>query len=501
MDSMVVELPLSIIYAASEAVQKGHRLKLVDLRVENGSFEDILGPYLDQGVRLVGISVMTGNPLKNAREISLFIRKHYPHVPIVWGGPHVTVIPETMNEPFLDYLVRGFGARPLEQLIAHLKTGSPTLESISGLSYRTQRDLIVHNPRSVEFERIHYSHIPYDMINVDSPHYRRLYKGDAQRLFSIFTTVGCPYKCTFCISPTLYEVIKGKKWLGDPEEEVIEHIEMLIARYQASHITVIDDTSFVSIKRMQRIFERILERNIIIHLEFRGARINEVDKMDDYFLDLMARVGVRVLQIGVETMSQRMLDLFEKNITKEQIFRVNRNLARHPNVKPVYNFLFGAPGETYADLLETKEGILQLLRENPQAYVGFGGDWKPVPGSKLLDVAITDYHYCAPVSLDDWIQVDTSDATKKLYYPWYTPRQNNLIKFLQVSSFVIDDKMVRESHNNHSPLFIILRLMARTYKPIALLRMKFDFYDWMFEYALWQITVRFLAAQTSRGSR
>lgn len=62
MDSMVVDLPLSIIYAAAESVKRGLTVEVADLRLEK-DWRATLRRILDRGVRLAGVSVMTGMPL------------------------------------------------------------------------------------------------------------------------------------------------------------------------------------------------------------------------------------------------------------------------------------------------------------------------------------------------------------------------------------------------------------------------------------------------------
>ncbi|MBF0294466.1 MAG: radical SAM protein [Magnetococcales bacterium] len=493
MDSIIMELPLSIIYAAAESAKRGDDLKLLDLRREKGDWRQAIHPILQQGVRLVGISVMTGMPLASAREISRYVKEHFPHVPVVWGGPHPTVLPETIREEFIDFLVRGDGSLPLADLIAALRSGQPDFAAIPGLSFKDGQGEAVHNPRATGFERIHYTDIPYHLLDVGSDDYQRLYKGERQKLFPIFTSVGCPYKCTFCVSPAIYKVINGKKWLPDPEDEVIEHIEFLIANYQVTHLSIIDDTSFVDLPRMGRIFRKIIARGLHLTLEFRGARINEIDRMDDDFLELMVAAGGRVIMVGVESASDRILKTMQKGITREQILRVNRKLARHPKLIPHYNFLYGSPGEQYEDLVETKDVVLQLLADNGNAYFGIGSDWKPIPGSVMLEVAEREFGYVGPKTLDDWIEIDTFDSTRKIRHPWYSDRFDNLVKLMQLSAFVIDDKLIKESRGNTTWFFRLVRLAARIYKPVAYFRMRHNLHHFMIEYSLYRILARLIS--------
>ena len=486
MDRMIMDLPLSIIYAAAHSVKRNFNVKAVDLRCLDENWKKVLSSFFGQGVLLAGVSVMTGTPLYYAREISLFIKKNYPDTKIVWGGPHVTLLPETIQEDFIDFLIRGYGSIPLAELIKCLKSDKSNYSAIKGLSYKSYGK-VFHNERSPEHEMLHYLEIPYYLIDVKSPQYTRSYMN--KQMFPIFTSIGCPYQCSFCVHPTIYKELNAPKWRPYPEKDVVDHIEYIIKKYDATHICFMDDTSFANLKRMKKIFDMIINRGINVTLEFRGARVNEIDRMDDDFISLMIKAGGRVMLVGVESGSDRILNIMQKGITREQIIRVNQKLAKFPDIIPHYNFIYGSPGEKYNDLIETKTVVLQLLKDNPKAYFGFGGDWKPIPGSKMLDLAEKEYNFKTPKTLNEWIQMDSSDAKKKIVHSWYTRKHNNMIKLMQISSFVIDDKIIKESFSNKTIGFRIIRFISRIYKPIAIFRLKFNIHHLLIEYNIWKLTL------------
>lgn len=493
MDSMVIDPPLSILYAASDSVKRGYKVECVDMRTVEGDWKAVIDHYLAVGVRLIGLSVMTGRPCKNSRDVCLYVRSKAPDVKIVWGGPHPTVLPETLEEPYLDYLIRGYGSQALAELIEAVR-GERPFEGIMGLSYHDENGNAVHTPRKKEFEKISYKDIPYSLINVKSERYARSYNG--KRMFPIFTSIGCPYQCSFCVHPSIYKEINGKKWLPLEDEDVLEHIKFAVREFNANHIVFIDDTSFPQLPRMKRLLDAIAEMKeamgLDLTLEFRGARINEIEKMDDEFIETIIRAGGRLLMAGVESGSDRILKSFQKGISRNQVMEANRKLARFPMLKVYYNFIYGTPGETYQDLLDTKELAVQLVMDNPNAYFGFGGDWKPIPGTKTLEIAEQQFGYRAPKTMNEWIEIDSSDADQKIVHPWYTRDHNDLIKLLQVSSWVIDDKLIKESEGNTSLFFRLIRTMSRIYKPIALFRLRHNFHRFMIEYEMYMTALRLL---------
>jgi len=110
----------------------------------------------------------------------------------------------------------------------------------------------------------------------------------------------------------------------------------------------------------------------------------------------------------------------------------------------------------------------------------------------MLDIAEQEFGYKAPKTLDEWVQIDSADAEKKITHSWYSREQDDLIKLMQVASWVIDDKLIKESKGNNSPLMILIRTLSRLYKPIAQFRFKFTFHRFMIEHDLFLFAVRML---------
>lgn len=487
MSSVVVDLPLSIIYAAAESNKSGYDVKLLDLRCIP-DWESVLIDEIKNEYAIVGISVMTGMPLKNSIEISKIVRKFSPLSKVVWGGPHPTVLPETINESYIDYIICGYGSNALKCLADYLIKKTTNIYDIHSLVYK-ENGKIYSNKRCDKVEKLSFEDLPYDLIDIKSSKYKRGYSG--QQIFSLFTSLGCPYQCAFCISPAAYKAINGCKWVAYSPEEVVAHIEYIINKYKMKHICFIDDTCFPDLKRMKKIFELILAKKMDITLEFRGARINEIDRMDDEFIKLLIKVGGRFLMVGVESGSERVLKIMKKGIYKEQIIRVNKKLANYPELMPYYNFVYGIPGEKYEDILETKELILQLVKDNPYCLIGYGGDWKPIPGSKLTEIAINEYGLKLPENTEEWIKIDSSD-TGKIKHPWYSDNHDRFIRLLQISSFFIDKKFIKILKSKNILFFYIIKFITYVYRPIIKFRLKNNFAKFLIEYKIYYLIIKII---------
>jgi anaerobic magnesium-protoporphyrin IX monomethyl ester cyclase len=470
-DDTIRDIPLSILYASAASSKYGFRIKLLDLRLTPKDWIEQVRAVLAEGVRVVGVSVMTGEPIRHALEVSGLVRKYSKDTKILWGGPHPTVLPEqTLSHPDIDFIIRDWGSESTCLLLRHLAGENIRREDIRGLGWK-ENGTIRWGPVHDAFEIPDYKSIPYDLIDINPDKYNRLKNNDF--IFSLFTAMGCPYRCAYCISPATYKKVKGKRWIALPPEEVLDHIAWIAEKYPGvNRLQVLDDDSFVDLDRIRRLLHNYVKSGYHsrFKLDFRGVRINELDRMTDADLALLDEASVEMMLIGVESGSDRVLsELMCKDITVDQIIRVNRRLAEHPKLQPHYNFFCGTPGETLADLRMTARLLLQLAEDNPFCYLGFGADWKPLPGSAMTERAVRDYGLQLPETLSDWSKID---SYQKLRHPWYTTDFENGIKVLQLAGALLDRKV--ESHSNELGFVVgsLIRLGAGLYRPILRWRVR-----------------------------
>ena len=85
LDVFIKDLPLSLIYAAADTAKSGFEVRIIDLRlVGDKSWQKLVHREITRDTVLVGLSVMTGSPIKYALMVSKFIKENFS-VPVVWG--------------------------------------------------------------------------------------------------------------------------------------------------------------------------------------------------------------------------------------------------------------------------------------------------------------------------------------------------------------------------------------------------------------------------------
>ena len=328
--------PIGLEYVA--AALKGHvgRISLVDLRHDPRLQSPArMADFIRHDVDLICISL---NWRMRSKQICEYISQLPSDRPIVVGGREATEHVENVFERCLnvDAVIRGEG----EQTCQELADGKPW-EQILGLSYRRNGE-IVHNPnRPLQ---------PIEEIATPDRSLRRsryvpVYWGIplwSSEYDMILGSRGCPYKCKFC-SFSLNPLGQKRDWVARSPESVVDEIE-------ASHGNMImfaDDNFFLKPAWVERICDLIIERGIDKRY-YANARL-EVFR-HPHVLEKAYRAGFRMILMGIESATDRILDQLGKGFNTQQVRDAFKVLRQFPFYYHAY-FIYGNVGETEEEMM------------------------------------------------------------------------------------------------------------------------------------------------------
>jgi len=501
MDTFILDLPLSLVYVGDTCRKNGIEIRMFDQRVEGKTWKDKFLKLVDDDTILVGFSCMTGSPITHALEATRLVKTHSPEITTVWGGYHPTICYEsTMREPTIDYIVRGHGHDALHQLVQYLNKGGD-LSAVEGLGWIDKAGELQLNPMPSKLSFPLLKDLSFEGIEMSN--YTRF--NYQQRVYSLFTSFGCPHKCGFCFAPIHYKNYK-KRWYAYEPDAIIDHIEMAVEKFGAQYISILDEEFLIQRKRAESIFQKSLDRGLDVEWGIRGIRVDDLYRADDSFLELLKAVGVKQVMIGVESGSPRMLKLMQKGITVEQTISVNQRLAKNKIIIPSYNFMSGLPGETVEDLYQSVDLILQLLDDNPDASFSGMNQFQPYPGSDLYDLCVKA-GFKEPKDLEGWAYSDTHFSAGETT-AWLDKKVQNTLNAIQVSLMFSDNKVARElgatgigkSKQGNSKkgtrgrtlglVFKMIPVLAGIYQPVARWRLRHHFFSFLIEYKLYSFLSR-----------
>jgi len=427
-----VLFPLSVMLPAAALGEAGIRTVVIDQRIDTDWRARVTRAVRD-GCLFFGISAMTGPQIRWGLRAAELVREAAPACPIVWGGIHPSLLPDqTLADDRVDSVVVGRGEPAIVELAR---------ARLAGASLPPRTVVPQQNGRALAQPRIRYGECSWETYVT--------HVTDGARGLSHTTSRGCPHRCAYCYNGNLNE----SRWQGCSAEDVLEDLTAL-ARLGCTGALLIEDNFFVNRKRVERVVDGLLERGLGLKIKA-DCRADYLLGYDDEFLDRLKRAGFEELFVGVESGSDRILELVRKDVTVAQIVRANRKLAG-AGIRPHYSFMAGLPGERPEDVHDTVRLMRQLKDEHPGAVFGAIKGYVPYPGTEMYDAAVA-LGFDPPSSLEAWSRYDWNGSPR----PWLNARHERLVEKATFVSAGLDTDLVGRSGLSHKPvLWFFYRLYA-----------------------------------------
>jgi radical SAM superfamily enzyme YgiQ (UPF0313 family) len=357
-DIEVVYPPLGLGYLIS-SLKERFGPNYAEFKIINTDIEDEIRNFKPD---IVGITSVSQN-YNRAKEFAR-IAKTYG-LPVIMGGVHISLLPTTLTKD-MDIGVIGEGEETIIELFALFeKTGSfksSSLKLIDGIIFWENGALNITNKRRLI--------LPLDRIPLPAREFF-IIKDTAH----IFSSRGCPYKCSFCASTRFWDTTRFFS-----AEYVVNEIKYLIMNYNIRVIQFCDDLFVADRKRLRKIIEILGSEQILGKVFFScSARSNLVD---DELAQLLKRMHVPVVAIGMESACPSSLEYLKGgNITPRDHIRAIETLGKY-GIETGASFIIGSPQETKEDIWETLRFIKKSKLSGFDTYV-----LTPYPGTPIWDYA------------------------------------------------------------------------------------------------------------------
>jgi len=342
--------PLGQAYVAAALVRAGHDVSVVDASAEALSADDVVQRVVAAAPDVVGIGGTT--PLfSQMAALSRMFKDAMPGVVVVLGGPHVSALPlVSLEGSAADHVCVGEG----EESAVRVAGGGAL-------------------PRVLRSGPVDLDACPVPARHLyDHSRYRDTARGvDTPETTAAFSR-GCPGRCAFCAAG-------GTRVRWRHLDNVLGELRQ-VQDAGIRNVFVMDDTYTTNKRRVLELSRRIVEEEVRLRI---GVQLR-LDQVDEEVCDALYASGVRHVGPGIESGSERVLREIGKGPreTKDQIRRKMALLRKYPwTIRCSY--VFGMPGETEADVLETI-AFAQELGADESAF----SIVTPYPGSRLWDVAV-----------------------------------------------------------------------------------------------------------------
>jgi anaerobic magnesium-protoporphyrin IX monomethyl ester cyclase len=367
--------PLGLMSVA--AVLKGHEVEILDMKVDRLEEKDIRRKM--RSADIVGISVLTPS-VDSALELCK-LGKQCGCLTVL-GGVHPSLVPQLVDNPEVDIVVRGEGELSFKEI-----ADSNSLDSIEGISYKNGNK-VVHNPDRIS---ANLSDLPYPRRDLVSK-YKSKYMAWGKRLDALSTARGCPYRCSFCCVPNVWEGYRERT-----PREVINEIKQTDA--DAEIIAFVDDNFCFDMKRVEEICDLIIQEGLNDRLYSCFSRIDSIVKHPDVVAKMFA-ANMRVVFIGIEAASQSSLDKMKKKTKLDDIYKACR-ILEEKGIMIWAGHIIGNLDDKYEDVT----ALIQLSKSLPIDIAQYTVI-TPYPGTELYETAkeknlidefdFTEYCECEP---------------------------------------------------------------------------------------------------------
>jgi radical SAM superfamily enzyme YgiQ (UPF0313 family) len=341
-------------------------VELVDLNV-TGLNPARLKATLDR-VRpeLVGVSSHT-ETYPNAVAIAGLVKAHNPATPVIFGGPHASILPlEALAERDVDYVAVGEGEQTIAELVQVLANGSDAeaLAGIAGLGHKVAGVPTLNTPRE-----------PLDAADVGRPARQLLsleFYEDAHNVLA--ARGGCPYRCPFCSASHLW----GGHRRMRPVADLLAEVDEVISDYGAAHVFLVDDILTLNRRWLDELMDAIEAHGG----GFTWGCATRVDCVDDAMLRRMAATGCTGIQFGIESGAQEILDSV-KGIRKEDALAAVQS-AVDAGIAVSCSFMIPFPDDTQETLAQSAAFMADVRAAGGKLLISYT---TPFPGTMFYERA------------------------------------------------------------------------------------------------------------------
>jgi len=358
--------PMGVLYVAGCLMAAGHDCRFVGTR----GF-DVLAEIGRWRPRIVAFGATTGLH-RYYLALAAAIKRRFPEVTTLMGGPHATYYPEVVLSPGVDVVCRGEGEDAAVELADALAAGD---------DHRFIQDLWVKHGGAVQANPAR--PLRRDLGAIPHPPRQLLYDYDdrlRQRPLKSFTTNrGCPFPCSYCFNASLVEHY-GAGWkkvrIREPEDVVAE----IAAVRAAGPLQVVGfrESIFVYnadwLRRFGELYRAAIGLPYYCHLR--------ADLLTEEMVELLAWSGCHTANVGIETADPDLANrVLKRNIKMERLKAGIRRLKRAGIVVFADNIL-GIPGAGLREDLATLDLNIELDVDYAAATL-----CTPYPGTGIADYA------------------------------------------------------------------------------------------------------------------
>ena len=320
-------------------------LNMLFLGVDGNSKDTTFDSNIFQNYDILALSVMSPQA-KDAYLISRLINSLYPKITTVIGGSHpryyqkqVETLPNSMA---FDFIVPQDGWAPIYKIA-------------TGQIRKTKKSIVLID-NSLKLTELPAPSRPLSLME------RYNFDIAGVPAYHTITALGCPFTCNFCESGR-EKVRKFSESMIDEDLSVMAEAHESL-NHKKKAVMFFDDVGLMNPKQVEALSDLVKKHNYTTWRAFTHAYL--VVRFKEHLLSPFAETGGRRIGMGLETGSQRSLDLINKRNGKKQYVEEHIEAVKIANDLgiAVDAFTMIYPWEDEQDLFDTTE-MIESVAQNP----------------------------------------------------------------------------------------------------------------------------------------
>ena len=404
--------PLGILAVATPLLRAGYSVKLIDSTITPNFKKRVLEEVRD--AVCLAISLVTGPMIRETVEIARAVKLWSPDFPVILGGWHPSLLPkQTLEAPFIDFVVRGQGEDALLELVNHLESRTPP-DLIPGIGFKRDGKLCFSTERPLK----PIADLPskaYHLADFDA------YERSCGRRWAMYiSSLACPFNCSYCTNAGVY----GRKWNALSPEQFVEETVDLTTRYNLEMLWVVDDNFLVDLDRARYIAEGLIRANANFNWSIQ-ATTNLTARLTPGDLKLLRRSGLHQICQGVDSGSEKILKLMNKTFQDFDSIYESASRCLQADIRPSFNIIFAYPGEGRTERRQTIDFMMDVCRRFPGSEF-WTNIFTPYPGSPIMEHA-QELGIQVPSSLEGWADF----FPRYTVLPWLSGREHKRLQVMR----------------------------------------------------------------------
>lgn len=377
-------VPLGLAYIAAVLRQEGHQVEVMDINAFRWGQEEVEEKIKEAQFDLVGTSGIV-TIYRYIKWLVSMLKKYHPEKKVMVGGSVATSVPRILMErTATDIACIGEGEKTIKELVWALETGGD-LSQVDGIWFKDKTGVIHATKPREPIKDLDSSPLPaYDLFPMDiylknpvgAPNVNKWQDGSSANSevlsINLSATRGCPYRCIYC-----YHDFMGSRYRTRSPQNILQEMEMLYQRYGVKYFHFVDDEFVMKKKFVYEFCEQVRENDP----DFTWGCSGRVNLMTEDLIATMANSGCILIGYGIESGSQKMLDIMRKRVTVEQAKQAVKLTQKYLGWADC-SFMIGTPGETRETIQETIDFCKELSLVPEVIFFT-----TPYPGTELYEMA------------------------------------------------------------------------------------------------------------------